>query len=58
MPAAFLALIMSLGYYFVVRNMGALKYTSGAAGIFTAVVIIATFNRGCSADHLVRRADR
>ena len=31
---------MSLGYYFVVRNMGALKYTSGAAGIFTAVVII------------------
>ena len=37
-----IALIMSLGYYFVVRNMGALKYTSGAAGIFTAVVIIAT----------------
>ena len=40
------ALIMSLGYYFVVRNMGALKYTSGAAGIFTAVVIIATFTAG------------
>ena len=37
---------MSLGYYFVVRNMGALKYTSGAAGIFTAVVIIATFTAG------------
>ena len=26
--------------------MGALKYTSGAAGIFTAVVIIATFTAG------------
>ena len=37
---------MSLGYYFVIRNMGALKYTSGAAGIFTAVVIIATFTAG------------
>ena len=31
---------MSLGYYFVVRNMGALKYTTGAAGIFTAVIIL------------------
>ena len=37
---------MSLGYYFVIRNMGALKYTSGTAGIFTAVVIIATFTAG------------
>ena len=27
-----IALVMSLGYYFVVRNMGALKYTNGAAG--------------------------
>ena len=25
-----IALVMSLGYYFVIRNMGALKYTSGA----------------------------
>ena len=41
-----IALVMSLGYYFVIRNMGALKYTSGAAGIFTAVVIIATFVAG------------
>ncbi len=31
-----IALVMSLGYYFVIRNMGALKYTSGTAGIFTA----------------------
>ena len=41
-----IAFVMSLGYYFVVRNMGALKYTTGAAGIFTAVVIIATFTAG------------
>ena len=41
-----IALVMSLGYYFVIRNMGALKYTSGAAGIFPAVVIIATFTAG------------
>ena len=41
-----IALVMSLGYYFVVRNMGALKYTNGAAGIFTAVVIIAAFTAG------------
>ena len=45
MPAASL-LIMSLGYYFVVRNMGALKYVSGGAGIFAAIVIIATFVAG------------
>ena len=43
---AVVALIMSIGYYFVIRNMGALKYTSGAAGIFTAVVTISTFTAG------------
>ena len=31
---AVVALIMSIGYYFVIRNMGALKYVSGGAGIF------------------------
>ena len=41
-----IALIMSIGYYFVIRNMGALKYVSGAAGVFAAVVIIATFVAG------------
>ena len=41
-----IGLVMSIGYYFVIRNMGALKYTSGTAGIFTAVVIIATFTAG------------
>ena len=43
---AVVALIMSIGYYFVIRNMGALKYVSGAAGVFAAVVIIATFVAG------------
>lgn len=43
---AVVALIMSVGYYFVVRNMGALKYTSGGAGVFTALVIIAAFTAG------------
>ncbi len=43
---AVIALIMSIGYYFVIRNMGALKYADGAAGIFSAVVIIATFVAG------------
>lgn len=37
---------MSIGYYFVIRNMGALKYVSGGAGIFAAIVIIATFVAG------------
>ena len=41
-----IALIMSIGYYFVIRNMGALKYYNGAEGIFSAVVIIATFVAG------------
>ena len=31
--------IMSIGYYFVIRNMGALKYVSGAVGVFAAVVL-------------------
>ena len=43
---AAIALLMSTGYYFVVRNMGALKYTTGAAGVFTAIVIILTFTAG------------
>ncbi|MGN0707360.1 MAG: preprotein translocase subunit SecY [Faecalibacterium sp.] len=41
-----IALVMSIGYYFIVRSMGALKYTSGGIGIFTALVIIATFTAG------------
>ena len=41
-----IALVLSIGYYFLVRNMGALKYTAGAAGIFTAIVVILTFTAG------------
>lgn len=43
---AVIALVMSIGYYFVIRNMGALKYTSGAAGVFAAVVIVVSFVAG------------
>ncbi len=41
-----IAVIMSLGYYFVIRNIGGLKYTSGAGGIFAAAVIILAFTAG------------
>ncbi|MGN0983677.1 MAG: preprotein translocase subunit SecY, partial [Gemmiger sp.] len=45
--AAGLALVLSIGYYFVIRNMGALKYTAGGfAQIFTAIVIILCFTAG------------
>ena len=44
--------MLSIGYYFLVRNMGALKYTAGAAGIFTAIVVILTFTARRTADHL------
>ena len=41
-----LGLMLSIGYYFIIRNMGALKYTSGFDGIFCAVVIILCFTAG------------
>lgn len=44
--AVALSAIMSLGYYFIIRNYGALKYTSGKSGIFAAVIIIAVFIAG------------
>ena len=37
-----IALVLGIGYYFLIRNMGALKYTTGGAGIFTALVVILT----------------
>lgn len=43
---AIIALIMSLGLYLVIRSMGALKYTRGAAGIFCAFVIVLSFTAG------------
>lgn len=41
-----IAAVMALGYYFVIRSLGGLKYTSGAAGVFCAVVIILAFTAG------------
>ena len=41
-----LAFVMSIGYYFILRRMGALHYTSGWENWFSAVVIILTFTAG------------
>ena len=41
-----IGLMLSIGYYFIIRNMGALSYTEGFAGIFSAVVIILSFTAG------------
>ena len=41
-----LALIQSLGYYFVMKSYGAVKFTSGFDMWYAAVVIIASFTAG------------
>lgn len=41
-----LAVVLSIGYYFIMRNMYALKYTDGFAGVFSAIVIVLTFTAG------------
>ena len=41
-----IAAVMGLGLYFVVRSFGGLKYTTGGAGIFSAVVIVLAFTAG------------
>ncbi|MDE5737602.1 MAG: preprotein translocase subunit SecY [Oscillospiraceae bacterium] len=47
--ALVLALIMSIAYYLTLRNSaGAVTYTSGAYGWFSAIVIIACFTAGAS----------
>lgn len=43
---AAIALVLSIGYYFVIRRMGALQYTTGFAGVFGAIVIILCFTAG------------
>jgi preprotein translocase subunit SecY len=43
-----IALIMSYAYYLTLRNEGALLYTGGFTGIFTAAVIILAFTAGAS----------
>ncbi len=55
---AVVALIMSIGYYFVIRNMGALKYVSGACRHLCRRRHHRHLCGRCTADHLVRRADR
>lgn len=41
-----IALVLSIGYYFVIRRMGALKYTDGFNGVFAAIVIVLCFTAG------------
>ena len=41
-----IGLMLSIGYYFIIRNMGALSYTEGFAGIFSAIVIVLSFTAG------------
>jgi preprotein translocase SecY subunit len=41
-----IALVMSIGYYFVLRSQGSLTYATGAAGWFTAFVVILAFAGG------------
>jgi preprotein translocase subunit SecY len=44
--AVVIALILSLGYYFVLKRNNALIYTEGMTGFFAAAVIITTFVAG------------
>ena len=41
-----LALLQGVAYYFLARNSNAVRYTDGASGIFTAIVIVVTFVAG------------
>lgn len=41
-----LALLQSIAYYILNRNMGALAYYDGFSGVFSALVIILTFTAG------------
>ena len=43
---AAIALLLSIAYYFIIRRMGALKYTDGFSGIFSGIVIVACFTAG------------
>ena len=44
--AVALSVIMSVGYYFIVKRYGALRYTNGFSGVFAAIVIVAVFVAG------------
>lgn len=41
-----ISLVMSYAYYITQRNGGAVRYTTGASGVFAAIVIIAAFTAG------------
>ncbi len=41
-----LAIFMSIAYYFTLKNMNAVYYTSGFEGVFTAIVIVCAFVAG------------
>lgn len=41
-----ISLVMSYAYYITQRNGGAVRYTTGASGVFSAIVIIAAFTAG------------
>lgn len=43
-----ISLVMSYAYYLTMKNQGAVKYTEGFDGVFTAIVIIAVFTAGSS----------
>ena len=41
-----ISLVMSYAYYLTMRSQGAVQYTSGFEGVFTAIVIISVFTAG------------
>ena len=41
-----IALVLSIGYFFVIRRMGALSYSEGGSQIFAAIVIVLCFTAG------------
>lgn len=41
-----LSIFMSIAYYFTLKNMGAVEYTTGFEGVFTAIVIASCFVAG------------
>ena len=44
--AVAISFILALGYYFILRRIGAITYTTGAAGVFAALVIMTGFVSG------------
>ncbi len=44
--ATALAIFMSVAYYFTLKNMGAVTYTSGFEGVFAGIVVVCSFVAG------------